>query len=168
LRALFLLLLLANLLFLAWSQWIVRPASVPAAQVASGGRLVLASEAPAAAPLPALRLDTDASCVTLGPFLDLTEAARASARLREAGLGPRQRAAERAAPADPCRAEQRETAACDHLEANHGTGPDHPPGTRERLASRHLGKLSRCTAPVHCAGFAPRARKTRRFEGPIR
>jgi len=93
-RSIIVLLLLANVGFFAWSQWIVRPASVPAAQVASGGRLVLASEAPAAAPLPALRLDTDASCVTLGPFLDLTEAARASARLREAGLGPRQRAAD--------------------------------------------------------------------------
>jgi len=93
-RSIIVLLLLANVGFFAWSQWIVRPASVPAAQVASGGRLVLASEAPAAAPLPSLRLDTDASCVTLGPFLDLTEAARASARLREAGLGPRQRAAD--------------------------------------------------------------------------
>lgn len=94
LRSIIVLLLLANVGFFAWSQWIVQPASMPATRVATGGRLVLASEAPATSPLPSLRLDADTSCVSLGPFLDLTEAARASARLREAGLGPRQRAAD--------------------------------------------------------------------------
>ena len=94
LRSIIVLLLLANLGFFAWSHWIVRPSSAPATQAAAGSRLVLASEAPSAPPLPALRLDADTRCVSLGPFLDLTEAARASARLREAGLGPRQRAAD--------------------------------------------------------------------------
>jgi hypothetical protein len=53
---------------------------------------VLADEAPVASPLPSPRLDPGVSCVSLGPFLDLTEAARASTGLREAGLDPRQRA----------------------------------------------------------------------------
>jgi hypothetical protein len=94
LRSIVVLLLLANAGFFAWSQWIVQPASVPSSPPPGGARLVLGSEAPSAPPLPALRLDTDTSCVSLGPFLDLTEAARASSRLREAGLGPRQRAAD--------------------------------------------------------------------------
>ncbi len=93
-RSVIVLLLLANLGFFAWSQWIARPPAPSAESTTSGAQLVLAREAPAAQPLPALRLDTDASCVSLGPFVDLTEAARASAGLREAGLGPRQRAAD--------------------------------------------------------------------------
>jgi hypothetical protein len=93
-RSIIVLLLLANVGFFAWSQWIVQPASAPASQAPVGSRLVLASEAPSAPPLPALKVGAETSCISLGPFLDLTEAARASARLREAGLGPRQRAAD--------------------------------------------------------------------------
>jgi hypothetical protein len=94
LRLIIVLLLLANAGFFAWSHWIVQPASVPASKVPAGARLVLASEAPSSQPLPTLQLGAETSCVSLGPFLDLTEAARASTRLREAGLGPRQRAAD--------------------------------------------------------------------------
>jgi hypothetical protein len=93
-RSIIVLLLLANLGFLAWSQWIVRPAAQSAPAPATGSRLVLASEAPEAQPLPTLQLDAGTSCVSLGPFLDLTEAARASTGLRESGLAPRQRAAD--------------------------------------------------------------------------
>ena len=91
-RALVVLLLLGNAAFFAWSQWVARPVGQPPAPrppVAS--RIVLASEAPDAAPLPTLRLEPGVSCVSIGPFLDLTEAARASTTLRSQGLLPRQR-----------------------------------------------------------------------------
>lgn len=91
-RGLVAVLVLANAAFLAWSQWISRPAGRPATPVMTAPRLVLASEAPAAPPLPAVRTDPGVSCLSLGPFLDLTETARASTALREAGLEPRQRA----------------------------------------------------------------------------
>ena len=91
-RSLVALLVLANAAFLAWSQWIAHPASRPDATAVVAPRLVLASEAPVAPPLPAVRTDPGVNCLSLGPFLDLTETARASTALREAGLEPRQRA----------------------------------------------------------------------------
>jgi len=93
-RAIIILLVLANVAFFAWSHWVARPDGPAAAPTASTPRLVLASEAPAAPPLPTLRFTEGAECVSLGPFLDLTETARASTGLREAGLAPRQRAKE--------------------------------------------------------------------------
>jgi hypothetical protein len=93
-RAIIVLLLLANVAFFAWSQWIAKPAGPVGSPPADAPRLVLANEAPAAPPLPTLRLAEGTECVSLGPFLDLTEAARASTGLREAGLEPRQRALE--------------------------------------------------------------------------
>jgi len=91
-RAVAVLLVLANAAFFAWSQWIARPVSRPTSPPASLPRIVLASEAPDAEPLPMLQLEPGMSCLSLGPFLDLTEAARASTSLREKGLLPRQRA----------------------------------------------------------------------------
>lgn len=91
-RSLVVALLLANVGFFAWSRWVAAPAGDPAPARAPAPRLVLASEAPAAAPLPSLRLDPGVRCASIGPFLDLTEAARASTGLRESGLVPRQRA----------------------------------------------------------------------------
>jgi hypothetical protein len=92
-RALIVLLLLANVGFFAWSTWIAAPAvDAPATQAAGVPRLVLSAEAPPAPPLPTLRLDPGTRCASIGPFPDLTEAARASTGLREAGLEPRQRA----------------------------------------------------------------------------
>ena len=91
-RTLVVLLLLANVGFFAWSRWVAAPAGDTTPARASAPRLVLASEAPAVAPLPSLRLDPDVRCASIGPFLDLTEAARASTGLRESGLEPRQRA----------------------------------------------------------------------------
>jgi hypothetical protein len=93
-RAIIVLLLLANAGFFAWSHWVARPAGPAGSPPADAPRLVLASEAPASSPLPTLRLAEGTECVSLGPFLDLTEAARASTGLREAGLEPRQRARE--------------------------------------------------------------------------
>jgi len=91
-RALVVLLLLANVAFFAWAQWIAGPAGRLTAPPASGApRLVLATEAPQAQPLPSLASREGVSCVSIGPFLDLTEAARASMSLRARGLLPRQR-----------------------------------------------------------------------------
>jgi len=91
-RGLLVLLVLANGGFCAWSRWVAVPPEPLARQQAATQRLVLASEAPDAPPLPSFRLDPGVSCASIGPFLDLTEAARASTALREAGLEPRQRA----------------------------------------------------------------------------
>ena len=91
-RGIIVLLLLANVAFFAWSHWVARPERPVGSPPADAPRLVLASEAPAAPPLPTLRLSEGVECLSLGPFLDLTEAARASTGLREAGLEPRQRA----------------------------------------------------------------------------
>lgn len=91
-RFLVVLLLLANVAFLAWTQWIAGPAGrQSAAPAVAAPRIVLADEAPPAPPLPRPRLDPGVSCLSLGPFLDLTEAARASTSLRAQGLLPRQR-----------------------------------------------------------------------------
>jgi len=93
-RAIIVLLVLANVGFFAWSHWVARPERPAGSPPADAPRLVLANEAPAAPPLPSLRVTEGVECVSLGPFLDLTEAARASTGLREAGLEPRQRAKE--------------------------------------------------------------------------
>lgn len=90
-RALALLLLLANVAFFAWWRWIAEPLTPGVAPPPAAPPLVLAREAPpsaAPAPLAAAR------CVSIGPFYDLTEAARASTRLRELGFPPRQRVSE--------------------------------------------------------------------------
>lgn len=91
-RALIVLLLLANAGFFAWSHWIARPASRLQSQAESAPRIVLASEAPEAQPPRTLRLEPGVSCLSLGPFFDLSDAARASTSLRASGLEPRQRA----------------------------------------------------------------------------
>ena len=93
-RALIVLLALANIGFFAWSQWIARPASMQPGRPDSAPRIVLAAEAPEAQAPRTLRLEPGVSCLSLGPFLDLSEAARASTSLRTAGLEPRQRATE--------------------------------------------------------------------------
>jgi len=93
LRALVVLLLLGNAAFFAWSQWVARPSSQAPSppRPTAASRIVLASEAPTAAPMPVLRLDPGVSCISIGPFPDLTETAGASTTLRSQGLLPRQR-----------------------------------------------------------------------------
>jgi hypothetical protein len=107
-RAAFFVLVFANVAFLAWSKWIAPPASKPApAPTQNLPRLELASDpkktADAAAAAPDITagettptaLAADARrCVSLGPFADLTRAARAASILRERGFDPSQRAEE--------------------------------------------------------------------------
>lgn len=94
-RLLFALLLLANIAWFAWSQWVVQPADESAEPPrAAGPQLVLASEAPPAQPVAQPAARAASNCLSLGPFSDLTDAARASTLLRENELQPRQRAGE--------------------------------------------------------------------------
>jgi putative lipoic acid-binding regulatory protein len=102
-RNLFLALLAANLLFLAWARWVDTPPE-PTRQdaVARLPRLLLVTEAPPA-PKPSSdsaqkmafrESDFPDNCISVGPFNDMTSAARAAATLTERGFSPRQRAEE--------------------------------------------------------------------------
>lgn len=93
LKALLALLVLANAGWYAWTHWIVPPPAPAPAAAAEGPPLVLAREAPQATSTPAAAVAAS-DCVSLGPFTDLTDSARASTILREGGLEPRQRAAD--------------------------------------------------------------------------
>jgi hypothetical protein len=94
----FALLLFANIAWFAWSRWVAEPsgaAAAPAtAPAAQGGTIQLAREAATtrSAAVPAARARSN--CLSLGPFTDLTDAARASLLLRENRLEPRQRSGE--------------------------------------------------------------------------
>jgi hypothetical protein len=93
-RLAFALLLLANLAWYGWTHWISTPDEAPATAAAPAGRgLQLAREA---SPSQAMALAAQGPnhCLSLGPFTDLTDAARASTLLRENELEPRQRAGE--------------------------------------------------------------------------
>lgn len=102
-RALFLLLLLANVLFLAWTRWVVPPSPPAVRSVAAAGQALqpirLRSEpattgtpAPAAAPAAANLLS--ASCVSLGPFIDPAHADSARTQLERLGFSSRSRVAQ--------------------------------------------------------------------------
>jgi hypothetical protein len=81
------LLLLVNLAFFAWSQWLApKEASLPISPSVKAPRLQLASEA---TDLPA---GVDGSCVTVGPFATPELAARARQTLTDSGYAsvPRQ------------------------------------------------------------------------------
>ena len=113
-RVAFFAVLFANLAFLAWARWIDAPRQVPPADpLARLPRLTLAGEVqrtgevppePAAqarpgvtetaARLPSAPAPSPALCISVGPFPDLTRAARAAALLRERGFNPQQRAEE--------------------------------------------------------------------------
>jgi hypothetical protein len=98
LRALFLLLLLANLLFAAWAIWIApRPSGVgyPTA-AAEKGSIHLLREVPTQPPVTAgadavALEDGSLACVSLGPFLDDSAAERAATQLGELGFTVRLR-----------------------------------------------------------------------------
>jgi hypothetical protein len=94
-RRVFALLLFANIAWYAWSHWVATP-DVPTATAAAapGQGLKLAREAgpPAAPARPPQQGENH--CLSLGPFTDLTDAARAATLLRENELDPRQRAGE--------------------------------------------------------------------------
>jgi hypothetical protein len=97
LRALFLLLLLANLLFLAWATWIAPPAplagqATPSAPDRSSIRLLRESPAAAAgaATSDSKALDA-ATCVSAGPFLERAQAEIAASELQRLGFKSRLR-----------------------------------------------------------------------------
>jgi hypothetical protein len=88
------LLLFANVAWYGWTHWISAPDEPVATAVTTQGRnLVLAREA-APARSPDRGAERPDHCLSLGPFTDLTDAARASTLLRENKLEPRQRAGE--------------------------------------------------------------------------
>lgn len=114
LRAVVFALILANVLYFLWAQNIAKP-EAPGEPAPT---LQLASEAPPAAVAAAAAPPADAAtpsvsdgsagasaaptpapaaaprCISIGPFLDVAEAARAAATLRGGGYQPRQRAAQ--------------------------------------------------------------------------
>jgi hypothetical protein len=112
-RVLFLVLLSANLLFLAWAKWIDGPratsaqdsfARLPRLQLVTDsppGRKPTSLEAPKPDPLPVLTQKTSLQtadpsrvCTSVGPFNDITSAARAAGLLTQRGFSLRQRAEE--------------------------------------------------------------------------
>ena len=104
-RVLFLMLLLANLLYLAWATWIAPPAALaglatPSAPDRRGIRLL--RESPLSQELSAhgARSETQgasgqpsAECVSVGPFLTRSQAELAAAQLQRLGFTSRPRAA---------------------------------------------------------------------------
>ncbi|HEU5468290.1 MAG TPA: hypothetical protein VFU77_03225 [Steroidobacteraceae bacterium] len=93
-RLAFALLLFANIAWYGWTHWIATPDERPAtAAAAEGNGLQLAREA-APQQAPSRAAEGASNCLSLGPFTDLTDAARASTLLRESELEPRQRAGE--------------------------------------------------------------------------
>lgn len=102
-RALFLLLLLANVLFLAWTRWVEPPPATDARTADSAGAklqpirlrsepaLAAAAVAPAA---PAVDSLLAATCVSVGPFIDPGHADTARAQLERLGFTSRQRVAQ--------------------------------------------------------------------------
>lgn len=94
-RALCVALLLANLGYFAWHAWIVPPQAASPQPARSAAPLLLAREAPAPTPIvPPAAIDGPSKCLSIGPFVDIAEAARAGASLRTNGYAPRQRALE--------------------------------------------------------------------------
>jgi hypothetical protein len=88
------LLLFANIAWYGWTHWISPPDDRVAASATTAAKgLELAREAAPAKEPPAARTPRN-NCLSLGPFTDLTDAARASTLLRENKLEPRQRADE--------------------------------------------------------------------------
>lgn len=100
-RVLFLLLLLANLLFLAWTRWVVPPTpAVPQAPASNSDLQPIRLQSEASAEPVAGRLakarDSNpsllaASCVSVGPFIDPAHADAATAQLGRLGFTSRRR-----------------------------------------------------------------------------
>ncbi|HEX5326555.1 MAG TPA: hypothetical protein VFW75_07785 [Acetobacteraceae bacterium] len=97
-RVIFFSLLLVNLLYMAWAEWIDVPPPPQPNPIAALPRLKLASDVPpdkrAAAPAK-MALETPApQCVSVGPFADAAVAAQAADVLKARNFAPQQRAAE--------------------------------------------------------------------------
>lgn len=97
-RVVFYALLLTNLLYLGWAEWIDVPAPPPPNPIAGLPRLTLVSDLPPAkraALASKMSLKTPPSqCVSVGPFEDPAIAAKAVAVLKAKSFAPQQRAAE--------------------------------------------------------------------------
>ena len=88
------LLLFANIAWYGWTHWISPPDDLVAAAATTAGKGLLLAREAAPAKEPAAPRAPRNNCLSLGPFTDLTDAARASTLLRENKLEPRQRADE--------------------------------------------------------------------------
>jgi hypothetical protein len=97
-RVIFYALLLANLLYLGWAEWIDVPAPPPPSPIAGLPRLTLVSDLPPAqraALASKMSLQTPPSqCVSVGPFDDPAIAAKAIEVLKAKSFAPQQRVAE--------------------------------------------------------------------------
>jgi len=101
-RAVFFLLLFANLAYLAWAEWIDVPERAPAnAAYAKLPRLKLITEQSTevnssgnASKTALTQPPPQSRCRSIGPFADPTSAATGVSQLREKGLTPRQRSVE--------------------------------------------------------------------------
>ena len=97
-RPVVLVLLLANLLFAGWAEWIDVPGPPPPSPIAGLPRLTLVSDLPSdkrAALARKMSLETPPpECVSVGPFDDPAIAARTVTLLRAKSFAPQQRAAE--------------------------------------------------------------------------
>ena len=100
-RVLFLLLLLANVLFLAWTRWVVPVAPATMDAPASGGRELQpirlraeSQDSPATADKSSGAGLLAASCVSVGPFFDPDHAAAVNLRLERLGFTSRRRVAQ--------------------------------------------------------------------------
>lgn len=97
-RAVVLALVLANLLYFGWAEWIDVPAPPPASSIAGLPRLTLVSELPpdkriALEAAKKLALEKAAQvCVSVGPFNDPAIAAQAAKLLEAKSFSPQQRA----------------------------------------------------------------------------
>ena len=101
-RNLFFALLAANLAYLAWAHWIDVPKPPPVNEAtAKLPRLKLAEQLPPAQRPPAgatatqkAAMNVPSACLSVGPFADLENSARAASILRQKGFDPKQRAEE--------------------------------------------------------------------------
>lgn len=97
-RLIFFALLLVNLLYLGWAEWIDVPAPPPASSIAGLPRLTLVSDLPPAkraALAKKMSLETaPPQCVSVGPFEDPAIAARAATVLQAKSFAPKERPAE--------------------------------------------------------------------------
>jgi hypothetical protein len=95
-RNIFLALLAANLVYFAWAHWVDGPRPPPANEALQKlPRLKLVSELPAEQQPPTNTktvFNESASCLSVGPFGDMSNAAKAAGLLTSKGFAPRQRA----------------------------------------------------------------------------
>lgn len=100
-RVIFYVLVLANLLYLGWAEWIDVPAPPTPSSIAALPRLQLVSDLPPAKRAALARKMSlqapPAQCVSVGPFDDPAIAAQAAAVLKAKSFAPQQRAAQSAA-----------------------------------------------------------------------